>query len=617
MKIFSLKNYSFTTKIILTFFIFVIIFMSIRFILIVPKVEQESLNDEIEHINKFLLITKEQIKIMSDVLENSSNFEKKLIKEEIENEIKKLDSKSKDLSPNEIINLIKDNTIINYCSYNIQSNEFFYEKLNKNRADEKENFFDKNNNKTFKSWIEYKLKNKSKKFIPMDYQFYNYKIDSLNLLLSIQCSENDFNPNLGRLKGKIKEKINSNLLIDSTLKKTKFALFWINPEIDINSNKIFFEENIDKRKDIYNLGVSNVKNLPTSSLTIKEIFEIKDKKPIEYVLNNETVISWIIDLSSKEDNYLFLIYTVNKKELEDKNKTKILFLLPEIIAISISFILMLFLFRRMLKNIDTITKTAISVNKGNKNIRSNVKGEDDIGILGKSFDSMLDFFENSIKTLDKKVEEKTKEISKSLEEKEILLKEIHHRVKNNLALTISLLELQEEEIEDENTKKVLIDIIERIHTMELLHRKLYESPNLNKISLKSYVIDLIEAIAKTYDKQKKVNISFEIENIDLDIETTMPYGLILNELVTNAFKYAFKNQKNPQLQITISKQEDEKILLIVKDSGKGLLGDFSRIANETLGLRLINMIVKYQLMGNITYEYENGAKFIILGKIKE
>ena len=617
MKILSLKNYSFTTKIILTFFIFVIIFMSIRFILIVPKVEQESLNDEIENINKFLLITKEQIKIMSDVLENSSNFEKKLIKEEIENEIKKLDLKSKDLSLNEIINLIKDNTIINYCSYNIQSNEFFYEKLNKNRADEEENFFDKNNNKIFKSWIEYKLKNKSKKFIPMDYQFYNYKIDSLNLLLSVQCSENDFNPNLGRLKGKIKEKINSNLLIDSTLKKTKFALFWINPEIDINSNKIFFEENIDKRKDIYNLGVSNVRNLPTSSLTIKEIFEIKDKKPIEYILNNETVISWIIDLSSKEDNYLFLIYTVNKKELEDKNKTKILFLLPEIIAISISFILMLFLFRRMLKNIDTITKTAVSVNKGEKNIRSNVKGEDDIGILGQSFDSMLDFFENSIKTLDKKVEEKTKEISKSLEEKEILLKEIHHRVKNNLALTISLLELQEEEIEDEKTKKVLIDIIERIHTMELLHRKLYESPNLNKISLKSYVIDLIEAIAKTYDKQKKVNISFEIENIDLDIETTMPYGLILNELVTNAFKYAFKNQKNPQLQITISKQEDEKILLIVKDSGKGLLGDFSRIANETLGLRLINMIVKYQLMGNITYEYENGAKFIIVGKIKE
>lgn len=617
MKILSLRNYSFTTKIILTFFIFVIIFMSIRFILIVPKVEQESLNDEIEHINKFLLITKEQIKIMSDVLENSSNFEKKLIKEEIENEIKKLDSKSKDLSLNEIINLIKENKIINYCSYNIQSNEFFYEKLNKNRADEEENFFDKNNNKIFKNWIEYKLKNKSKKFIPMEYQFYNYKIDFSNLVLSIQCSENDFNPNFGGLKGKIKEKINSNLLIDSTLKKTKFALFWINPEININSNKIFFEEDIDKRKDIYNLGVSNVRNLPTGSLTIKEIFEIKDKKPIEYVLNNETVISWIIDLSSKEDNYLFLIYTVNKKELEDKNKTKILFLLPEIIAISISFILMLFLFRRMLKNIDTITKTAISVNQGNKNIRSNVKGEDDIGILGQSFDSMLDFFENSIKTLDKKVEEKTKEISKSLEEKEILLKEIHHRVKNNLALTISLLELQEEEIDDEKTKKVLIDIIERIHTMELLHRKLYESPNLNKISLKSYVIDLIEAISKTYDKQKKVNISFEIENIDLDIETTMPYGLILNELVTNAFKYAFKNQKNPQLQITISKQENKEILLIVKDSGKGLTGDFSRIANETLGLRLINMIVKYQLMGNITYEYENGAKFIILGKIKE
>ena len=302
--------------------------------------------------------------------------------------------------------------------------------------------------------------------------------------------------------------------------------------------------------------------------------------------------------------------------MENNNKLESFFLLETAIALGISFILIFFLFRRVLKNIDTLTKTAIQANLGVKNIRSHVKGDDDIGILGKSFDSMLDFFENSIKTLDEKVEEKTKEISKSLEEKEILLKEIYHRVKNNLALTISLLELQEEEIQDKKTKKVLIDIQERIYTMELLHRKLYQSPNLNKISLKNYVIDLIETISKTYDKQKKVNIFFEIENIELDIETAMPYGLILNELVTNAFKYAFKNQDNPKLEIIISKQKDEKILLIVKDSGKGLKEEFSKMCNETLGLRLINMIVKHQLMGNISYEYENGAKFIILGKIK-
>lgn len=617
MKIFSLKNYSFTTKIILTFFIFVIIFMSIRFILIVPKIEQESLNSEIESITRTLLITKDQIKIMDDVLEVQSSFEEKLVKERIEDEIKKLTLKSKELNQEGIIDLINKNLIINYCSYTISKKDFYFEKIKKDRNGEEENFFDKNDINILNQWNEYKLENKSKKFIARDYFFYNNKIQSIDLMLSVACSQNDLNPNYGNLKKYIKENIRTNLLIDSTIKNTKVALFWVNSQIDINESTKLYEEDENKRKEKYNLGeLSNVNNIPTGNLTIKEIFEARDRNPIEHKLENENEITWIIDLST-QNNYFLLAYSVNKEELEDKNRAKILFLLPEIIAISISFILILFLFRRMLKNIDTITKTAVSVNKGEKNIRSNVKGEDDIGILGQSFDSMLDFFENSIKTLDKKVEEKTKEISKSLEEKEILLKEIHHRVKNNLALTISLLELQEDEIEDEKTKKVLIDIIERIHTMELLHRKLYESPNLNKISLKSYVIDLIEAISQTYDKQKKVNISFDIKNIDLDIETAMPYGLILNELVTNAFKYAFKNQKNPQLQITISKQEDEKILLIVKDSGKGLLGDFSRIANETLGLRLINMIVKYQLMGNITYEYESGAKFIILGKIKE
>ncbi|WP_330848607.1 sensor histidine kinase [Aliarcobacter butzleri] len=271
----------------------------------------------------------------------------------------------------------------------------------------------------------------------------------------------------------------------------------------------------------------------------------------------------------------------------------------------------------MINNINTLTKTAIKVNKGEKNIRSNVKGDDDIGILGESFDSMLDIFENNIKILDEKVEEKTKEITKSLEEKEILLKEIHHRVKNNLALTISLIELQEEEIEDEKTKKVLVDIQERIYTMELLHRKLYESTNLNKIPFKSYTLDLIKTISKTYDKDEKVKIETSIENIDLNIETAMPYGIILNELITNCFKYAFKNQDEPKLEITISKKNNEEISLILKDNGKGLSKDFSKLCNETLGLRLINMIVNFQLMGKVIYEFDNGAKFTILGKIKE
>jgi two-component system, sensor histidine kinase PdtaS len=615
MKIFRLKNYSFTTKIILTFFIFVSIFMSIRFILIIPKIEQESLNQEIIYINRFLIITKKQLKIVTDVLEMQLTFQEKIRKEEIENEIKELDMKSNQLSKQELINLIKTNPIINSCSYTISSNDFYFEKINKDRRGEIDNFFYKNNSNVLNQWTKEKIESGSNKFIQSDYSFYNYLNTQKELNLSIQCSKIDFNTNYGNLSKSIKDNINANLLLNTSIETTRISLFWVNQNLDINSNEILSEEDIKKRKEKYILSnLSNVKNISTGNLTIKEIFEARDKKPIEHKLDGETLLSWIVDLSYN-NNYFLLVYSINKKELENKSRAMIFFLLPEIFAMGISFILMLFLFRRMLKDVDTLTKTAIKANQGIKNIRSNVKGDDDIGILGRSFDSMLDFFENSIKTLDKKVEEKTKEISKSLEEKEILLKEIHHRVKNNLALTISLIELQEEEIQDEKAKKVLLNIQERLYTMELLHRKLYESTNLNKISLKSYITDLVQTIAKTYIKENEIDIKINIEDVNLNIETAMPYGLILNELLTNAFKYAFKNQKNPTLIIDISKSEDDKILFIVKDNGEGLKKEFSKISNETLGLRLISMIVKYQLMGEIFYEYENGAKFIIEGKI--
>lgn len=229
---------------------------------------------------------------------------------------------------------------------------------------------------------------------------------------------------------------------------------------------------------------------------------------------------------------------------------------------------------------------------------------------------MLDFFENSIKTLDIKVKEKTKKISESLQEKDILLKEIHHRVKNNLALTIGLIELQEEELKDIKTKKALVDIKERIFTMELLHRKLYESKNISFISLKNYVEDLVSVISRSYcNNFDSVDINLEVEDINLNIEKAMPYAIVLNELITNSFKYAFKDNKNPKLNIKISKNETT-LTMIVKDNGKGLKDNFEKISDETLGLKLINTIVKFQLFGEIKYFYEDGAKFFITSTLE-
>ncbi|MFY9072081.1 histidine kinase dimerization/phosphoacceptor domain -containing protein [Aliarcobacter butzleri] len=607
------NSYSFLTKIICSLILFSIFFIFIKVALTSIKIENRKLNNEIKYITKSLLLTKEEIKIIGKSLRMQGELEVDLTKKNIENEIKNIDLKAdKQTSKEHIIDILQKSIIPNYCSYKI-SNDIKYIKEN--------DYFEKNDINILENWQTAKIGDINKAFYQKDYFFYNYLLKDLNLLVEIGCNKSFLNLNHMGFEMSLKEHLKPTLLMDSSLDSTKMAVFWINPKIMEDLDSVLFEENKEIRKTKYTISMlSNVENIPTGNLTLKEILKQKNiNEPIIHKINEKEVLTWIIDLNSNNNSReLLLAYSIDKKQLEEKNRLQILFLLPEtLLAIGISFLLILFFFRRIINNINTLTKTAIKVNKGEKNIRSNVKGDDDIGILGESFDSMLDIFENNIKILDEKVEEKTKEITKSLEEKEILLKEIHHRVKNNLALTISLIELQEEEIEDEKTKKVLVDIQERIYTMELLHRKLYESTNLNKISFDSYVMDLIETISKSYDKEKNVRIKASIENIDLNIETAMPYGIILNELITNCFKYAFKNQDEPKLEITISKKNNEEISLILKDNGKGLSKDFSKLSNETLGLRLINMIVNFQLMGKVIYEFDNGAKFTILGKIKE
>ncbi|MCT7554593.1 histidine kinase dimerization/phosphoacceptor domain -containing protein [Aliarcobacter butzleri] len=607
------NSYSFLTKIICSLILFSIFFIFIKVALTSIKIENRKLNDEIKYITKSLLLTKEEIKIIGKSLRMQGELEVDLTKKNIENEIKYIDLKTdKQTSKEHIIDILQKSIIPNYCSYKI-SNDIKYIKEN--------DYFEKNDINILENWQTAKIGDINKAFYQKDYFFYNYLLKDLNLLVEIGCNKSFLNLNHMGFEMSLKEHLKPTLLMDSSLDSTKMAVFWINPKIMEDLDSVLFEENKEIRKTKYTISMlSNVENIPTGNLTLKEILKQKNtNEPIIHKINEKEVLTWIIDLSSNNSSReLLLAYSIDKKQLEEKNHLQILFLLPEtLLAIGISFLLILFFFRRIINNINTLTKTAIKVNNGEKNIRSNVKGDDAIGILGKSFDCMLDNFENNIKILDEKVIERTKEITKSLEEKEILLKEIHHRVKNNLALTISLIELQEEEIEDKKTKKVLVDITERIYTMELLHRKLYESTNLNKISFDSYVMDLIETISKSYDKEKNVRIKASIENIDLNIETAMPYGIILNELITNCFKYAFKNQDEPKLEITISKKNNEEISLILKDNGKGLSKDFSKLSNETLGLRLINMIVNFQLMGKVIYEFDNGAKFTILGKIKE
>lgn len=199
-------------------------------------------------------------------------------------------------------------------------------------------------------------------------------------------------------------------------------------------------------------------------------------------------------------------------------------------------------------------------------------------------------------------------ISKQKEEKEVLLKEIHHRVKNNLQLISSLLNLQTKTIDDESIVSAITDGQSRIEAMVLIHQKLYQDDNISNIDFKDYTLQLLNQISGLYPELKDVKREVIASNIKLDIDTSVPIGLILNELITNAYKYSFPNKKGTII-ITLEKDLADYTLM-VHDSGPGLPKDFDASSTSSIGLRLVRRLSR-QLYGTSNYEYDNGSKFII------
>lgn len=207
-------------------------------------------------------------------------------------------------------------------------------------------------------------------------------------------------------------------------------------------------------------------------------------------------------------------------------------------------------------------------------------------------------------------QEKAKEkIQNSLQEKEILLQEVHHRVKNNLQIIASLLHLQERNENDKETIDLLKETEGRVKSMAAIHEKLYESPAFNKINFKQYVEKLVYDILYSYGiKTGTIKTKLDIEDININIETAVPLGLIVNELLTNSVKYAFP-QSEGTINITLHSIK-EKIILIISDDGIGLPKNINIKNSETLGLQLVNNLVE-QIDGIIKIYRNNGTKYKI------
>ena len=204
-------------------------------------------------------------------------------------------------------------------------------------------------------------------------------------------------------------------------------------------------------------------------------------------------------------------------------------------------------------------------------------------------------------------------INKSLNEKELLLKEIHHRVKNSLQLVSSLLELQSKNIQDERARESIHEGQERVRAIALIHQNLYQNENLTDIDFNDYTTLLTNEIQRIYPASYEVTIDIDIANMNFDVDTAIPLGLILNELITNAFKYAFVNKKDNRISISIMEEKEDNYLLTVMDNGIGPAAgiDISNTAN--LGLRLVKRLAK-QLHGSLNYKCENGCIFQIVFK---
>jgi PAS domain S-box-containing protein len=201
------------------------------------------------------------------------------------------------------------------------------------------------------------------------------------------------------------------------------------------------------------------------------------------------------------------------------------------------------------------------------------------------------------------------EIAASLKEKEVLLKEIHHRVKNNLQVISSLLSLQSGATMDTHAREQLRESQNRIRSMALIHERLYQSENLAQVNFGEYVRSLVAFLFRSYNVPN-IRVIYSIDHFNLPVNTAIPCGLVINELVSNALKYAFKDRTGGEIEIGFSLLEGNRGVLMVRDDGVGFPRDLDYRATQTLGMQLVNTLTT-QIDGTLGLIRDRGTTFTI------
>lgn len=210
------------------------------------------------------------------------------------------------------------------------------------------------------------------------------------------------------------------------------------------------------------------------------------------------------------------------------------------------------------------------------------------------------------------VEKNNTTLQRLLNDKEVLFKEVHHRVKNNLQIISSLISLQANTISDNKTLEVLKQSQSRINTMAILHNKLYQTEDFTNVSIDEYLKQMVGSISNSFGSENcKIEFVIEADSaVALNIDIAIPFGLILNELTTNSFKHAFKGKSKGTIYIRFKKLENDHFQFTYKDDGIGLPDNYSENLAHSLGIELIEMLVQ-QLNGTVNIKNDKGASFEI------
>jgi two-component sensor histidine kinase/sensor domain CHASE-containing protein len=343
-------------------------------------------------------------------------------------------------------------------------------------------------------------------------------------------------------------------------------------------------------------GQNNIDSWPEIQMLSKEI-------PIIKPMNNE-IIAGYARLDDIEGNPAIVLKAEMPRGIHMQGENTMRYLVLSIIGAGLVFglVTLLLLEKNVLSRLAFLSSNVSAIGaSGNHSLRVSMPGKDELSNLANVINGMLEELE--------KAEEENK--------KQLFLKEIYHRVKNNLQIVISLLNLQSQKTNDKKTIEIFKESQNRIKSMALIHERLYKSKNLAGINFKEYANDLVNNLFRSYGVQSGIiNFKIDMDDVILNLDTANPCGLIITELVSNSLKHAFPAERKGEILIKFNSDNNENLTLIVRDNGIGFPTDIDFKKTNTLGMQLVTSLVG-QLKGIIELDINNGTEFKITFKEKK